>query len=181
MQLQMPPDAHRHFSCTRFGAARWSRDRATGRLDRLQCALRRGRRMDADRVAGTNGAGGDDDGHNAGSAMDGADGRAAVDGCLEAGLEVIDELAGCAEAGELDNGDEAEVEAGGEGKGEEVEAGGGNVFTELAGLEQEVWGEVGKELGLEEVDLGVIKPGRIFADMVAVLDGAAGMRVALNA
>ncbi len=44
-----------------------------------------------------------------------------------------------------------------------------------------MWVEVGEELGLEQVDLRVVGAGGIFADVVAVLDGATCMRVALNA
>jgi hypothetical protein len=100
----------------------------------------------------------------------------------EAGAEVVHLDAGCAEAGDLDDGGLTEMEAGAGGEVVEVEAGGGDVLAHVAGGDAE--GEelgLGEELGVDEVDLGEIGAGGVFADVVEVLDGGAEVDVTLYA
>ena len=109
--------------------------------------VRERREGEADAVAGTDCAAGVDDAHDAG-----ASGTLVVDisrtpqVLLEAGAELIDLGAGGAEAGDLDDGLGTEVEEGAGGECEEVNAGGEDVFAEVAGMEGKApGGELGEE------------------------------------
>ena len=144
--------------------------------------VRGGRDLDADGVAGVDGAGGDDDGHDADTRLAGAGEKR---GLHEAGPEPVELDAGCAETGELEDGRGAEMEAGGERKGEEVQVAGSDVFAELAGDKRGGTGRVAvdgrKELLREEMDLGAIRCGWVAADEVAVPDGGTAVGVAFDA
>ena len=88
----------------------------------LERGVGEGRELDADGVVGVDGAGAEDDGHDAGAGAAGAGEEA---GAHEVGAEVVHEAARGAEAGEFDDGGGAEVEAGGEGEVAEIEVHGG--------------------------------------------------------
>jgi hypothetical protein len=86
-----------------------------------------------DGVAGGDGAAGEDDGHDASFADEIAFGAAVEDGLHEAGLDALELIAGIAEAGDLDDGFVADVEAGTGGECEQIDVAGGDVFADLAG------------------------------------------------
>jgi hypothetical protein len=76
----------------------------------------------------------------------------------------------------------AEAEAGAGRQDEEVDAFGGDVFAHLTGGDLEAGGaQLGVELGVDQVDLAQVRLRRVACDPRAVLDGDAGMGVAVNA
>jgi hypothetical protein len=147
-----------------------------------------GGEADVDRVVGVEDAAAEDDGHDAGAAgfFAGAGGWWTPEMLLEAGAEVVDLGAGGAEAGDLEDGAGVGVGAEGEegvgGEGEEVDAGGEDVFAEVAGGEGDVeGGELGEEFGGEEVNLAEVGEGGVLALEVEVLRGGAAVGVAFDA
>lgn len=86
--------------------------KSSGELDGAQAGPGGGRELDGEGVAWTDGAGGEGDGHDAGL-EEGASLLVAADaGAFEPRAEVVQLEAGGAEAGDLDDGGGAEVEAG---------------------------------------------------------------------
>lgn len=74
------------------------------------------------------------------------------------------------------------MEAGGGGEIEEVDAGGGDVFAEVAGAEVKAErAEEIEEFGVKEVDLGEVGLGWVAALEIAVLDERVAVGVALDA
>ncbi len=106
----------------------------------------------------------------------------APDLLLQAGEEVVDLQAGSAEAGDFYDGFRTEVEERAGGQGEEIEAGGEDVFAEVAGVQGEAFlSQLGVEFGGEEVDLREVGEGGVFALEVEMLRGAAAVGVAFDA
>jgi len=136
---------------------------------------------DADGVAWGDVAAGEDDGHDAGAGLFFGCGRREEAGLHEAGfaagVELVDLVAGAAEAGDFKNDCRADVEEGPGGEADEVEVAGGDVFAHLAGGE----GKLVEEFGLEEVDLAEVGLGGVFALEVEVLGEGAGVGVAFYA
>ena len=148
----------------------------------MQPPVGRWREMDADAAARVDDAAREDDAHDAGAGGLEAVGEAGEGGHHEAGVEAVHLDAGGAEAGELDDCGLAEAEAGLDGEAEEVDAEGGEVLAQFAGVEREAgFRERGQELHVQEVDLGEIGLTGILAARVAVLHGAAAVRVAHDA
>jgi hypothetical protein len=139
-------------------------------------------------AVGVEGAAAEDDGHDAGAAclLGAAGGGWAPEVLLEAGAEVVDLGAGGAEAGDLEDGAGVGVGTKGEegvgGEGEEIDAGGEDVFAEIAGGEGDVeGGELGEEFSGEEMDLAEVGEGGFFALQIEVLRGGAAVGIAEDA
>jgi len=144
--------------------------------------VREGRELDLDGAVWSDGASATDDAHDACSRRLFAGGKIGEDGCHETGAEVIHLNAGSAEAGDFDDCSRADVEAGGCGQGEQIDAGGGDVFSEIAGEEGKAGRAKGfEEFGLQEMDLGEVGLSGIAPGEVAVADGGAAVSVALHA
>lgn len=151
-------------------------------LDALERLVRRRREFYFDRAARMDGASADDDGHDACSRRLPAMGRVGEGGCHEAGAEAIHLDAGCTESGDFDDCLRPNMEAGGGGEGEQIDAGGGDVFAEVAGIEAKARAAEGfEEFCVEEVHLREVGLGRIAARPVAVAYGCAAVGVPLNA
>jgi len=102
-------------------------------------------------------------------------------GCHEAGMEAVHLNAGSSEASDFDDCLPADVEAGGCGQGEQIDAGGGDVFSEVAGEEGKAGRAKGfEEFGLQEMDLGEVGLSGIAPGEIAVAYVGAAVSVALD-
>ena len=98
-------------------------------LHGFERAVRFQGKLDADPIAGTGFARGENDGHDPGLADEAALGVAVEDGLHEAGLEPVDLGTWIAQAGDLDDGAVAKMEPGAGREAEEVEAARGDVLA----------------------------------------------------
>ena len=68
------------------------------------------------------------------------------------------------------------------GQVEQIEAAGGDVLSEVAGADEKAfWGERIEKLGVDQMDLAEVGLGGVLSLVVKVLDGRAGVRIALDA
>jgi hypothetical protein len=100
---------------------------------------------------------------------------------LQAATVIVNLRAGCAQAGDFDDGFGAEMESCAAWKGEEIYSSGENVLADLTGLEREAEsGEFGQHLGGEEMDLCEIGLCGVLALEVDVLRDRAAVRITLH-
>src|SRR6266508_2291155 len=146
--------------------------------DPLERPVRRGRKLDPDRVPGAYLAAGEHDAHHAGSAYHRA-GVVAVDqGGHQPVLDAVELSARVAQPGHFDHCGVAQVQPGPGGQAEQVDPAGGDVLTHLTcGNGEALGGEVGVQLGVDQVHLAEVGLARVARHPAAVLDPGAGVRV----
>lgn len=152
------------------------------RLDASEGETRRGRELCQDRATGCDSSATEDDGHDTGSRDLSVFGVWGERSGHQARMEAVHLSAGGAQAGQLEDRGGAEVETGGGGQAQKIDAGGGDVLAEVAGLEMETEGaEVCEEGGLQEMNLGEVGLPRVSPSLIPVPDGGAAVSVSVDA
>lgn len=137
--------------------------------------------LDTDQIPRANRARNENSSHDACAALDLAAGQTLRNRRLKTSLKAVDQGAGCAQTSKLNDRFGAEMEPGCERQRKEVQAGGCDVLSEFAGFEVKLRSEFGKQLGLQQMELGVVWSGRVLTDVVTMLHGRAGVDIALDA
>lgn len=149
--------------------------------DRRQRPMRRRREVNRDGVAGTHLAAGNHDPHDTGLADQTTLCVPIEYGVHQAWSEEVQLLAGVAQAGNLDHG-LADREPGARRQGQQIEAAGGDVLAHVARPDLEpLCDQRLVQFGVKQMDLAQVGLRRIASHPRPMLDGHAGMTVALHA
>jgi hypothetical protein len=170
---------HHVMAISRFDPGRLARSRAGSHT--FECVVRLGGKAHHNAIPRHDPAAGYHDAHDPGLAHHTAVAIASKNGVEQTRLESVDLSAWVAQSGDLDNrlGPNAQLRAAGQ--SEEVQIPGGDVLAELARLDVEtLLTKLSEQLGVDEVHLSKVGPGRICGDVGAVLHRSPRVSITVN-
>ena len=153
-----------------------------GLLDNEQRLMRTAGQGNADDVIGSDDSIGEDDGHDACLANEIACRVVIENGREEPGLKALDLRAGIPQARELENGGSADAQLRATRELEQWNPLRGNVLPDVSGIDRKpALCKLGEQFSGDEMNLPKVRLRRIAGEARQMLDGAARVRITINA